>query len=386
MADKRDYYEVLGVSKGASDDEIKRAYRRLAKKYHPDLNKEPGAAEKFKEINEANEVLSDPQKRQKYDQFGFAGVDPSAAGAGGFGDMGGFASGDFSDLGDIFSSFFGGSMGGMGGMGGRQSRRDNSPRRGQDKYMRMNVSFMDACFGKTETINISVDEQCEHCHGSGAESPSDIETCPTCHGSGVVITQQRSVFGVIQQQSVCPTCNGTGKKVKKACHVCGGAGYLHKRVSVDVKIPAGIATGQQLRVAGKGERGANGGPNGDLFIEINVLEHDQFERVGKDIELEIPVSAVDATLGCSVDVPTIHGDVTMKIPAGTQDGARLRLKGQGVADIRGGKQGDQICTVRIKVDSSLTKQEKELYQKLQEIQNSGQGETVWQKFKNSFKN
>lgn len=386
MADKRDYYEVLGVSKGASDDEIKRAYRRLAKKYHPDLNKEPGAAEKFKEINEANEVLSDPQKRQKYDQFGFAGVDPSAAGAGGFGDMGGFSSAGFDDLGDIFSSFFGGSMGGMGGMGGRQSRRDNSPRRGQDKYMRMNVSFMDACFGKTETINISVDEQCEHCHGSGAESPSDIETCPTCHGSGVVITQQRSVFGVIQQQSVCPTCSGTGKKVKKACHVCGGAGYLHKRVSVDVKIPAGIATGQQLRVAGKGERGANGGPNGDLFIEINVLAHDQFERVGKDIELEIPVSAVDATLGCSVDVPTIHGDVTMKIPAGTQDGVRLRLKGQGVADIRGGKQGDQICTVRIKVDSSLTKQEKELYQKLQEIQNSGQGDTVWQKFKNSFKN
>lgn len=384
MAEKRDYYEVLGLSKGATDDEIKRAYRKLAKKYHPDLNKEPGAAEKFKEINEANEVLSDPAKRQKYDQFGFAGVDPSAAAGGGFDDMGGFSSGDFGDLGDIFNSFFGGGMGGS--FGGRQTRRDNGPRRGQDKYMRMNVSFMDACFGKTETINISVDEQCEHCHGSGAESPSDIETCPTCHGSGVVITQQRSVFGVIQQQSVCPTCSGTGKKVKKACHVCGGAGYLHKRVSVDVKIPAGIATGQQLRVAGKGERGANGGPNGDLFIEINVLAHDQFERVGKDIELEIPVSAVDATLGCSVDVPTIHGDVTMKIPAGTQDGARLRLKGQGVADIRGGKQGDQICTVRIKVDSSLTKQEKELYQKLQEIQNSGQGDTVWQKFKNSFKN
>jgi len=385
MAEKRDYYEVLGIQKGATDDEIKRAYRKLAKKYHPDLNKEPGAAEKFKEINEANEVLSDPEKRQKYDQFGFAGVDPNAA-AGGFGDMGGFASGDFGDLGDIFNTFFGGGMGGMGGMGGRSSRRSNGPRRGQDKYMRMNVSFMDACFGKTETINLSVDEPCEHCHGTGADSPSDIETCPTCHGSGTVITQQRTAFGVFQQQGVCPTCGGTGKKVKKVCHVCGGQGYVHKRVSVDVKIPAGIATGQQLRVSGKGERGYNGGPNGDLFIEINVLEHDKFERVGKDIELEIPVSTVDATLGCSVDIPTIHGDVTMKIPAGTQDGTRLRLKGKGVADIRGGKQGDQICTVRIKVDSSLTKQEKELYKQLQDIQNSGNGDTVWQKFKNSFKN
>lgn len=386
MADKRDYYEVLGVSKNATDDEIKKAYRKLAKKYHPDLNKEPGAAEKFKEVNEANEVLSDPQKRQKYDQFGFAGVDPNAAG--GFGDMGGFSSAGFDDLGDIFNSFFGGGMGSNmgGGYSQRSARRDTSPKRGQDKYMRMNVSFMDACFGKTETINISVDEQCEHCHGTGADSPSSIETCPTCHGSGVVITQQRSIFGMVQQQSVCPTCGGTGKKIKKACHVCNGAGYLHKRVSVDVKIPAGIATGQQLRVAGKGERGSNGGPNGDLFIEINVLAHGSFERIGKDIELEIPVTAIDATMGCSVDVPTIHGDVTMKIPAGTQDGARLRLKGQGVPDIRGGKQGDQICTVRIKVDENLTKQEKELYQQLQDLQNSGRGDTVWQKFKNSFKN
>lgn len=386
MADKRDYYEVLGVSKNATDDEIKKAYRKLAKKYHPDLNKEPGAAEKFKEVNEANEVLSDPQKRQKYDQFGFAGVDPNAAG--GFGDMGGFSSAGFDDLGDIFNSFFGGGMGSNmgGGYSQRSARRDTSPKRGQDKYMRMNVSFMDACFGKTETINISVDEQCEHCHGTGADSPRSIETCPTCHGSGVVITQQRSIFGMVQQQSVCPTCGGTGKKIKKACHVCNGAGYLHKRVSVDVKIPAGIATGQQLRVAGKGERGSNGGPNGDLFIEINVLAHGSFERIGKDIELEIPVTAIDATMGCSVDVPTIHGDVTMKIPAGTQDGARLRLKGQGVPDIRGGKQGDQICTVRIKVDENLTKQEKELYQQLQDLQNSGRGDTVWQKFKNSFKN
>lgn len=378
MAEKRDYYEVLGVSKTASQDEIKRAYRKLAKKYHPDLNKEPGAAEMFKEVNEANEVLSDPDKRQKYDQFGFAGVDPNAQG--GFGQ--GFQSGSFDDFGDIFSSFFGGGMGGFGGSS-RQSRR-NEPRRGEDKFMRMNVSFMDACFGKTETINISVDEPCPHCKGTGADSPSDVVTCPTCHGSGAVITQQRTAFGMFQQQSVCPDCGGTGKKVRKVCHECGGKGYEHKRVTVDVKIPAGISSGQQLRVSGKGERGTNGGPNGDLYIEINVLDHDKFERAGKDIELDIPISAVDATLGCNVDVPTIFGDVTMKIPAGTQDGTRLRLKGKGVVDIRGGKQGDQICTVKVKVDNNLTRQERELYQKIQEIQNSGKGETIWSKFKKSF--
>jgi molecular chaperone DnaJ len=383
MAEKRDYYEVLGVSKSASDDEIKRAYRKLAKKYHPDLNKAPDAAEKFKEVNEAYEVLSDPQKRQTYDQFGFAGMDGSQAG-GGFGGFNqGFSSGGFDDLNDIFSSFFGGGMGG--GFGGSSRARANTaPRKGEDRYMRMNVSFMDACFGKTENINLTVDEPCEHCHGTGAESPSDIGTCPTCHGSGTVISQQRTAFGMFQQQSVCPDCHGTGKKVRKACHECGGSGYIRKRVSVDVKVPAGIATGQQLRVQGKGERGENGGPNGDLYIEINVLPHEKFTRDGKDIHLDIPVSAVDATLGCSVDVPTIHGDVTMKIPAGTQDGAKFRLKGKGVPDIRGGRQGDQICTARIQVDENLTRKERELYKQLQELQNSGRGDTIWQKFRKSF--
>lgn len=375
MAEKRDYYEVLGVSKSATDDEIKRAYRKLAKKYHPDLNKAPDAAEKFKEVNEAYEVLSDPQKRQTYDQFGFAGMDGSQAG--GFNQ--GFAGAGFDDFSDIFSSFFGGGFG-----GGSQRRASNAPRRGEDKYMRMNVSFMDACFGKTETINLSVDEMCPHCHGSGADSPSDVETCSRCHGSGTVITQQRTAFGMFQQQSVCPDCRGTGKKVRKVCRECGGQGYIHKRESVDIKIPAGIATGQQLRVAGKGERGTNGGPNGDLFIEINVLAHNKFSRNGKDIYLEIPVSAVDATLGVSVDVPTIYGDVTMKIPAGTQDGTKLRLKEKGVVDIRGGRKGDQIVTVKVKVDEHLTAKEKELYKQLQEMQNDGSGKTMWQRFKESF--
>ena len=248
----------------------------------------------------------------------------------------------------------------------------------------MNVSFLDACFGKTESINITVDEQCENCHGSGAESSSDIETCSTCHGTGYAERIQNTMFGQMRTQTVCPKCHGTGKYVRKACHVCGGNGYNRKRVSVDVKIPAGISSGQQLRVAGKGERGENGGPNGDLYIEINVEPHKYFTRDGKDILLDIPVSAVDATLGTTVEVPTIDGEVSMKIPAGTQDGTRLRLKSRGVVDLRGGRQGDQICTVRIKVDTDLTKKEKELYRQLQELQENGKGTTIWQKFKKQF--
>ena len=365
MAEKRDYDEVLGVSKGASDDEIKRAYRKLAKKYHPDLNKAPDAAEKFKEVNEAYEILSDPAKRKNYDQFGFAGNDPNG--------FGGFQqSGDFSGFDDIFSSFFGG---GMGSSGFTSSRASRGPQ---------NVSCMDACFGKTETVNLTVDEPCENCHGTGAESPNDVVTCPDCHGTGYVDVVQSTMFGRIRTQSQCPKCNGTGKYVRKACHVCGGTGYNRKRVSVDIKVPAGISSGQQLRVAGKGERGVNGGPNGDLFIEINVEPHKYFTRNGKDILLDIPVSAVDATLGTSVEVPTIYGDVTMKIPAGTQDGARLRLRGKGVVDLRSGREGDQLCTVRIRVDTDLSRKEKELYKQLQDLQNNTKPESIWDKFKKQF--
>ncbi|MDO4193650.1 MAG: molecular chaperone DnaJ [Erysipelotrichaceae bacterium] len=379
MADKRDYYEVLGISKGASEDEIKKAYRSLAKKYHPDVNKDPGAEDKFKEINEAYEVLSDPQKRQTYDQFGFAGMD----GAGGFGNgFGGFQSGSFDDLNDIFSSFFGGGMGGMGGFGG-SARRNTGPQRGNDRFMRMNVDFMDACFGKTETIDIDVDEKCTRCGGSGAENSSDIETCSTCRGSGSVTREQRMGFTVYRTQSVCPDCGGTGKKIRRPCPDCQGRGYIRKHTKVDVKIPAGINDGQQLRIAGKGERGVNGGDNGDLFIEIHIREHSQFVREGKNIFLDIPVTAVDATIGTTLDVPTIRGEVTMKIPAGTQEGTQLRLRGEGVPDVRGGKPGDQICTVRIQVDKKLTSKEKELYKQLQDIQN-GSKKKPWEQFKKMF--
>ncbi len=377
MADKRDYYEVLGVSRDASEDEIKKAYRKLAKKYHPDVSKEKDAEEKFKEVNEAYEVLSDPQKRQTYDQFGFAGMDGANMGSG----FEGFTGAGFDDFGDIFSSFFG-------GMGtdpfGRRTSSSNGPRRGNDRLMRMDIDFMDACFGKSASFDLNVEETCAHCGGTGADSPSDIQTCSTCGGSGRILRQQRTGFGVFQTQSACPDCNGTGKRIRKACPDCNGRGYIRSNRTINVDIPAGINSGQRVRVPGKGERGANGGPNGDLYIEIEVRPHEKFEREGKNILLEIPISAVDATLGTTVDVPTIHGEVTMKIPAGTQEGTILRLKEKGVEDLRGGKPGDQLCSVHIQIDKKLSARERELYQQLQELQKQNTKDNIWTKFKKQF--
>ncbi len=379
MADKRDYYEVLGLSKGASEDEIKKAYRSLAKKYHPDINKEKDAEEKFKEINEAYEVLSDPTKRATYDQFGFSGMDGS-----GFSDFSNFAGG-YGDFSDLFDNIFGRSGMGSGFSSFYQGRRSqNGPVRGQDRYMRINVPFLDACFGKKQSINIDYDERCEHCLGSGAENPSDIETCNTCNGSGQVLKQQRTAFGIFQTQGICPDCNGKGKKIKKACTHCKGKGYIRKNVDVDVNIPAGINDGQSLRIQGKGEAGLNGGSNGDLYIEINVQRHDKFYRDGNNIYLDIPISAVDATIGTNIDIPTIYGDVTMKIPSATQSGKQFRLKGKGVQDLRSGKKGDQIVTVNVIVDEDLSKREKELYKELQEIQGTKKGDSIWSRFKKSF--
>lgn len=379
MAEKRDYYEVLGISKGASEDEIKKAYRSLAKKYHPDINKAPDAEEKFKEINEAYEVLSDPNKKATYDQFGFAGMDGSQAGGGFGGFSGGF--GGMDDINDIFNSFFGG-MGGMGGFGGSSSRR-TGPSRGADRKLNMKVAFMDACFGKKETITLDLDETCSACGGSGAASPSDIDTCSTCRGRGKVVRQQRTAFGVFQTEGVCPDCNGTGKKIRKICPHCKGQGYNRRRVEKEITIPAGISDGQMLRLQGLGERGTNGGPNGDLYIEIIVEPHKEFQREGNDIYLDIPVSAVDATIGCSIDVPTIHGDVTMKIPAGTQNGKQFRMRGKGVKDSQG-RTGDQICIVNITVDNNLSHREKELYRELQKLQGTSGGESAWSRFKKNF--
>ncbi len=369
-AQKRDYYEVLGLSKGASADEIKKAYRKLAKKYHPDVNKEAGAEEKFKEINEAYEVLSDPQKKATYDQFGFAGMD-GAQGFGGQG-FGGFSG--FDDLGDIFGSFFGG------GFGGGSRRASNGPRKGEDRFMQMRIDFMDAIFGKTETITLEVDEVCDDCSGSGAKSKSDITSCSHCGGTGRVTTQQRTPFGVFQSQAVCPDCQGTGKKILNKCSKCHGKGYEHKRVKLDIKIPAGIQSGQQVRVPNKGERGSNGGPNGDLYIEILVGRHSQFVRDGNDIRISVPISAVDAVLGCKIDVPTVHGDVELTIPAGTQYGQQFRLKGKGVHTSR--MQGDQYVEIRIEIPTKLSKEEKELFEK---IRSKKEHESPFEKFKKKFK-
>ncbi len=363
MAEKRDYYEVLGLSKSANEKEIKKAYRALAKKYHPDVNKEPGSEERFKEINEAYEVLSDPQKKANYDQFGFAGVDGSG--------FGGFSGGGFS--------------GGFDGFTQGSSRRNRTgPMKGQDRYMSLNISFMDAVFGKTETLHLSVDEQCSHCHGTGAESKSDIETCSTCNGRGTVISQQRTPFGVFQSQSVCPDCHGTGKRIKVKCHQCHGSGYETKKVGVDVKIPAGIQTGQQLRVANKGERGANGGPNGDLYIEIRVGKHNLFERRGNDIHVKVPLSAVDATLGTVIDVPTPYGDVELKIPAGTQPNTTFRLKDKGVVSINSNKKGDELVQVEVVINTKLSREEKELYQKLQGSNPKGKSNNPFDRIKKAF--
>lgn len=370
MSEKRDYYDVLGLSKGASDDEIKKAYRKMAKKYHPDVNKDAGAEDLFKEVNEAYEVLSDPQKKATYDQFGFAGMD----GAGGFG-QGGFEGG-FGDFSDIFGSFFGG------GFGGGQGRRQSSgPRKGDDRFMQMRIDFMDAVFGKEEEISLDVDEQCDECLGSGARSKSDIKSCSNCGGTGRVTTQQRTPFGVFQSQGVCPDCNGSGKTIANKCPKCHGKGYEHKRIKLNIKVPAGIQSGQQVRVPNKGELGVNGGPNGDLYIEILVSRHKQFVRDGNDIRITVPISAVDATLGCKVDVPTVYGDVELSIPAGTQFGQQFRLKGKGVKGTRGG-QGDQYVEVKIEIPTKLNREEKDLFEK---IRSKKDHESPFEKFKKAFK-
>ncbi len=370
MANKKDYYESLGIAKNATNDEIKKAYRTLAKKYHPDVNKDAGADVRFKEVQEAYDILTDPQKRAQYDQHGHAAFEQN----GGFGGyQQGF--GGFEDINDIFGSFFGGGFGGS-------RRQSTGPLKGQDRFMQMKVDFMDAVFGKTETVTLDVDEVCDVCMGSGAQSKSDIQVCPTCNGKGTVVSQQRTPFGVFQSTTTCPDCNGTGKTVKNKCTKCSGKGYNRKKVDVEVKIPSGIQSGQQLRIPNKGERGANGGPNGDLFIEILVLKHKFFIREGRNIHVSVPLSAIDATLGTKVDVPTVYGDVELTIPTGTQHGTQFRLKNKGVKDLRSGIVGDQFVEIQIEVSRKLSKEEKALYEKLKDISSK---ESVFDKFKKNFK-
>lgn len=360
---KRDYYEVLGLSKGASDDEIKKAFRQMAKKYHPDLH--PGDAEaerNFKEVNEAYEVLSDADKKARYDQYGFAGVDPSyGAGSGGGygGGFGGF-SGDFGDLGDIFSSFFGG------GGGSSQARR-NGPMRGEDLEVQVVISFEEAVFGCKKEVVYNRIEKCDDCKGSGAAAGTAPETCPKCGGSGQVRVTQQTMFGVMQTSKACPDCRGTGKFIKTPCQGCRGTGMVRIRKKLDVTIPAGVEDGQQLRVGGQGSEGRNGGPAGNLYVTVRVRPHAFFERDGINVYCNVSITFTEAALGAEIDVPVLEGGTTeYKIPAGTQTGTQFTLRGRGIRHINGRAQGDLIFTTVVETPKNLNSEQKELLRKLEE--------------------
>lgn len=337
-----EFYDRLGVSKDASQAEIKKAYRKLSKKYHPDINKEPGAEEKYKEIQEAYETLGDEQKRAAYDQYGPAGANGGfGGGAGGFG---GFDGAGFGGFEDIFSSFFGGG----GGM-----RNPNAPRQGDDLQYRVNLTFEEAVFGVEKEVVYNRESTCSTCHGSGAKPGTSPVTCSRCHGSGVINVDTQTPLGMMRRQVTCDVCHGKGKEIKEPCHTCHGTGHEKKTHKVSVKIPAGVETGQQIRLQGQGEAGFNGGPYGDLFVIINVLPSNKFERNGSTIYYTMNISFVQAALGDTVKVPTVHGDVEMTIPAGTQTGKTFRLRGKGAPKLHGGGQGDQHVTVNIVTPTKL---------------------------------
>lgn len=349
---KRDYYEVLGVKKDASADEIKKAFRRAAIDHHPDRG---GDEAKFKELNEAYEVLKDPSKRQRYDQFGHAGVGGNGgAGSpfGGFGGQGQEMHFDFGDLGlgDIFNSFFGG-----GQPGGRSGRRA----RGNDVETNIEINFEQAVFGTEATLDLSLEDTCEHCKGTTAEPGYELKTCDTCGGSGQVVTQTRTIFGNIQQASICPTCKGTGKVPEKVCTVCHGKGTQKKNQKIQLKIPAGVDDGATIRLREHGEAIANG-PKGDLYVNIRVKPHKKFTREGDLILSEEHVSMVDAALGTEIEVETVDGPITMKVPAGTQSGSDFKLSGHGVPHMRGSTRGAHIVTITVDTPTKLSKKQKEL--------------------------
>jgi len=356
---KRDYYEVLGVEKGASAEDIKKAYRKNAMKYHPDRN--PGnkeAEEKFKEIGEAYEVLSDEEKRSRYDQFGFAGVDPNyGAGGGGGGFGGGFGGfGDFGDLGDIFGSFFGG--------GGSRSSSRNAPRRGENVAVRLDLTFEEAAFGCEKEVSAQRIENCTSCAGTGS-ADGVIETCSQCHGSGQVRTVQNFMGMQMQSTTTCPACSGRGKIVKTPCNTCRGKGKVRRTQKIKVKVPCGIDEGQRVRVPNEGCVGSNGGPNGDLMVEIFIKRHPIFERSGMDVYCEVPITFTQAALGASIEVPTLDGKTSMEIPEGTQTGRRFTLGGKGIPQVNNMKRrGNQYVSVVVETPTKLTKEQKELLRQL----------------------
>lgn len=367
MADKRDYYEVLGVQKGASDDEIKRSYRKLAKKYHPDVNPGDKEAEaKFKEIGEAYEVLSDAEKKSRYDQFGFAGVDPNYGGGAG-GGFGGFGGMGFDDLGDIFGSMFGG------GFGGSQRRR-NGPRRGSDIEESVLLSFEEAAFGIKKQLKIYVIEECEECHGSGAKSASDKQTCPHCKGTGQIKSVQNTMFGQMINTQVCGHCRGEGTIIKNPCAKCNGKGKVKRAKNIEVDIPAGINAGETVSYRGLGNAGSKGGPAGDLLVTVSIKRHSVFTRTGYDVNLEVPITFVQAALGADIEIPVLDpdkkyepGKMTYTVPEGTQPETVVRLRGKGIPHVRSGARGDMLVKFTVEVPRNLSSEQKEVISKLAQL-------------------
>lgn len=381
MADnKRDFYEVLGIQKGASEDDIKKAYRQMAKKYHPDLNPGDKEAEaRFKEVNEAYEVLSDPEKKSRYDQFGHAGVDPNF-GAGGYGGAG-FDGMDF-DLGDIFSSFFGG------GVGGRRSN-PHAPRRGSDVSASVIISFEESARGCKKQVNVQLVGVCPDCGGNGAKKGTSPKTCPQCNGTGQERRQQRTPFGVVQTQTTCSRCRGRGSIVETPCPTCSGNGQVRKSTAIGINIPAGIDDGQVITVRGKGNAGMNGGPAGDLQIQVSVRPHPLFEREGYDIWCELPLTFAQAALGAEVHVPTLDGSVPFTIREGTQPGDTLRLKGKGFPYLNGRGSGDEIFRVVVEVPKNLTSEQKKLLRSFEDAtgdKNYQKRRSFFDKIRDAFNN
>ncbi|MFB5662115.1 molecular chaperone DnaJ [Alteribacillus sp. HJP-4] len=351
---KRDLYEVLGLDQNASVDEIKKAYRKLARQYHPDVNKADDAEEKFKEVKDAYDTLSDPQKKAHYDQFGHADPNQGFGGAGAQGDFGGF--------GDIFDMFFGG--------GGR--RDPNAPRQGADLQFTMSLQFKEAVFGKDTDIEIPREEDCQTCGGDGAKPGTSPETCTKCGGSGQLNIEQNTPFGRVVNRRVCDRCQGTGQTVEEKCTNCGGNGKIRKNKKINIRVPAGVDHGQQIRVAGQGEPGTNGGPPGDLYVVFNVRPHEFFDRDGDDIYCEMPLTFSQAALGDEIEVPTLKGKVKLKIPAGTQTGTNFRLRSKGVPNVHGRGQGDQHVKVRLVTPKNLNEKQKDLIREFSELSGEDQ--------------
>lgn len=353
MTDKRDYYEVLGIPKTASQDEIKNAFRGLAREFHPDVNKSPDAEERFKEINEAYGVLSDEEKRAAYDRFGFQGV--NTTGMPNYADVG---------LSDLLDLLFGFGMGGFDGFGSRGARAANAPRRGDDLSTRLKLTFEEAVFGADKEVSVNRHERCSTCGGNGAEPGTNVVSCQTCHGSGEVRQMHQTFLGSMVQVTTCPTCRGRGEMVETPCHTCSGTGLERKNVTLNVKIPAGVDDGNQVRLIGEGQPGANGGPNGNFFIRLEVAPHQYFRRNGNDILLDIDINMAQAALGDEITIPTLDGDQSLRIPPGTQPGKVFKLRDKGVPVLHREQRGSQLVTVNVQIPKQLSKEQEELLQAL----------------------